>query len=91
MRFVDAMVVLGACVALGCGGVAVTDNDAGPAVDAAAACVVTEYGCSFCVPDAAAGACGNIGRYVDGGAVELGCCVGATPYCVSGACAAATP
>ena len=47
---------------------------------------MTEYGCSFCVADAAPGVCGNIGRVTDDGGVELGCCVGATPLCRAGVC-----
>lgn len=76
-------IALLALLALGCGG-AVTDDDAGS--PPAPACTQTEYGCSFCVPNATPGVCGNIGRYLDDGGVEYGCCVGATPYCSAGTC-----
>lgn len=56
-----------------------------PAPAMAPACFETEYGCSFCVPDASPGSVGNIGRFVDGG-VEYGSCLGATPFCVKGDC-----
>jgi hypothetical protein len=74
-----------ACFVIGCGGVETIDQDASTDASTEPSCFETEYGCSFCIPDAMPGVCGNIGRFIDG-SLDLGCCVGATPLCNAGIC-----
>jgi len=86
--------VLVAIALINCGGMVdeVAESGADASQDKSQpTCFVTEYGCSFCVADAAPGVCGNIGRYDDAGNVSFGCCVGATPFCSEGVCVQSQP